>query len=465
MRFRNWICFFLVFRIVTGYSQDIIIQPPFIDVYSCSSISDLYAVSINSFRSDDVAVKMNLEVFFTSESSERSLLAQGDFRAAPIYNLRPGLTTINAGNIDEIFPVRSIEFLDSDIEGLIRRTNCLPPGSYEVCLSLFETDDVGTMGDRILSQTCYTRTKENLNSIFLISPLENTIVGNTLPIFSWTPIVPFPDNSQYTIQIVELFEGQSAFEAFRSNPLFFSQDGLTNNIFQYPIESRPFNPCIRYAWRVLYEQSSGFSNPQFRGSPDLNNSSELWEFSSLCPNTQFRTIPTYEAPVLVFPSDEEVLASVTDVFFHWTEINADYVNYELRVVERPITNTPLYYFNNAVPLLSVELENQNYYEWFKSELFLELDKEYVWGVIPYDNEGNQLVEGLYIEKHTFTFGSGGEIDELPVDSVLPELTKYEMMRNFPLLGADRSAVLVEIALEDNLNDFGCLLYTSPSPRD
>ena len=139
MRFRNWICFFLVFRIVTVYSQDIIIQPPFIDVYSCSSISDLYSVSINSFRSEDVAVKMNLEVFFTNQSRERSLLAQGDFRAAPIYNLRPGLTTINAANIDEIFPMRSIEFLDSDIEGLIRRTNCLPPGSYEVCLSLFET--------------------------------------------------------------------------------------------------------------------------------------------------------------------------------------------------------------------------------------------------------------------------------------------------------------------------------------
>ena len=111
----------------------------------------------------------------------------------------------------------------------------MPPGKYDVCLTLF---DANSDGQEFLTQTCYTREKQMLSNLLLVSPFEGDEVSIDIPLFTWTPVLPLNPGAMYRIQIVEILANQTAFEAFRSNPIFFEQSGLMSNIFQYPVSAR-----------------------------------------------------------------------------------------------------------------------------------------------------------------------------------------------------------------------------------
>jgi hypothetical protein len=261
-------------------AQDIVIQPPIFAPFECTEFYKLYTGSISNFTNETLKTQMVIEVEYTSPAGLTSKLADGIITGNPSIDIPPGMTIIDNATYESIYRNRKITFYNKEIESLLSRTKCLPPGQYDVCLTLYPAGAVDG-GQNYLTQTCYTREKEMLSQLLLVSPFEEEELRVDLPLFTWTAVTPFNPEAMYRIQIVEILANQTAFHAFRSNPIFFERKGLKSNIMQYPISARPLLPCKKYAWQVTYELEGGFGNP-FGRAPDFLQESEISEFSTPC---------------------------------------------------------------------------------------------------------------------------------------------------------------------------------------
>ena len=263
-----------------NYAQDIVIQPPIFAPFECTEFYKLYTGSISNFTNETFKTQLVIEVEYTSPAGVTSKLADGIITGNPSIDFKPGVTIIDNTTYESIYRNRKITFYNKEIESLLSRTKCLPPGQYDVCLTLYPAGTVDG-GQNFLTQTCYTRDKEMLTQLLLVSPFEEEVIRVDLPLFTWTAVTPFNQEAMYRLQIVEVLANQTPFHAFNANPVFYERKGLKSNIMQYPVSARPLLPCRRYAWRVTYELNGGFGNP-FRKAPDFLQESEIWEFSTPC---------------------------------------------------------------------------------------------------------------------------------------------------------------------------------------
>jgi len=264
-----------------GLAQDIIIQPPIFTPFECTEFYNLYTGFVSNFSQESYTTQLLLEVEYTSPAGTTIRLADGLLRGNPSADFPPGVTIIDNTNFERIYSDRQITFYDREIENLLATSKCLPPGEYEVCLSLYDINASISSAD-FLTQTCYVRAKQMFSSLLLVSPFEGEEILIDLPLFTWTAVTPFNPNAMYRIQIVEILANQTPFEALRSNPVFFEQSGLMSNIFQYPVAARTMLPCTQYAWRVTYELQSGFVSTAFQTIPDFLQQSEVWTMQKPC---------------------------------------------------------------------------------------------------------------------------------------------------------------------------------------
>ncbi|MBK8642630.1 MAG: hypothetical protein IPN15_10605 [Saprospiraceae bacterium] len=272
----------------SGFSQELIIQPPIVTPFGCTEFYSLFTGSVTNFSKGTFSTFLFGEVNYTNSSGQSIRLAEVLFRGMPSVDFIPGVSIINSSNFNSIYPNRKITFFDKNLEELISRTKCIPPGQFEVCLSLYTEKGVVVTkptGD-FLSQTCYTASKELLSTLFLVSPYDESEIQIALPLFTWTPIIPYYEIGAYRLQIVELLDQQSAWDAFQSNPIFFEQDRLKTNILQYPIASRSFEKCKQFAWRVSYSLDRGFGGTTFNKAPAIYQESEIWTFKTACVNSE-----------------------------------------------------------------------------------------------------------------------------------------------------------------------------------
>ncbi|MFZ1787817.1 MAG: hypothetical protein WAT92_05880 [Saprospiraceae bacterium] len=282
---RNCIKILLVFMIVNiSYTQDIIIQPPIFTPFDCTEFFKFYTGSITNFTDETFNTQLVIEVEYTSPNGASTKLADGIITGNPSIEIKPGITIIDNVTYETIYKNRKITFYDKEIEKILSRTKCLPPGQYDVCLTLYTAGSVGT-GQEYLTQTCFTRDKEMLSQLLLVSPFEEEEILVDLPLFTWTAVTPFNSEAMYRLQIVEVLANQTPFHAFNANPIFFEKVGLKSNIMQYPISARPLLPCKRYAWRVTYELEGGFGKP-FSKAPNFLQESEIWEFNMPCEDEE-----------------------------------------------------------------------------------------------------------------------------------------------------------------------------------
>jgi hypothetical protein len=468
---RNKYLFFaFIFFAVTVNAQQIYIQEPIVNQLGCTSIPDLYAVSVNNFQSSTVQCAMEVEISYTGNALQKGLVAKGSLTGAPIFNLPPGLTRFLPSNINQFFPTRNLQFFDNNLKQINEQSACLPAGQYDICITLYGVDNNGQIKlQNQLSKTCYKVTKENNNAIILISPVNNEKVKMALPVFAWSPIANFSKTSNYIIEIVEVLDGQTAFEAFRQNPIYFSESGLKSNSFQYPIKARQLTPCINYAWRVGYYEEFGFNNPGFNVPIKPSLYSEIWALSFQCDNTKNNTKSNLNASRLIKPAQSAKLESNSGLNFTWTEITPAQsydITYVLRVVEKTITQTALQAFTNNSPVLSVPVVNNVFYYWPESAQYLDKTKTYVWGIIPYNNAQEQLIDNFFIEKNTFNFKGDPVVPKdcpLKIQNtrVLSQTynkssSSWEVKLMKPI---DNSNILLEQLVEHNFN--GETIYLAP----
>ena len=262
-------------------AQEVIIQPPIFTSLECTEFFKLFTGTILNFSGKSYDALLYVEVDYSRPNGAPARLADGVFEGFPAIDIPENTTVVNSNNYELIYPQRRITFYDREIEDLLSRTKCLPPGRYDVCLTLYPADAT-SFDDNFIAQTCYERDKVMLNQLFLVSPFENDEILVDLPLFTWTAILPFNPDAMYRIQIVEVLANQTPFEAFRSNPIFFEESRLRTNIFQYPVPARTMLPCTKYAWRVIYELDSRFIESGFLKESNVFQQSEIWTFTKPC---------------------------------------------------------------------------------------------------------------------------------------------------------------------------------------
>ena len=219
---------------ITSSAQELIIQPPVIAPFGCTEFYTLFTGTVTNFSKNTFSTYLFGEVSYTNPSGQSGKLAEVVFRGMPSINFNQGVLVISGSNFNSIYVNRKITFFDKNYENLISRTKCIPPGQYEVCLSLYTEKGevvIKPTGD-FLTQTCYTASKEILSSLFLVSPYDESEIQTALPLYTWTPVIPYYESGSYRIQIVEILDHQSSWDAFQSNPIFFEQRNIKNNIFQ-----------------------------------------------------------------------------------------------------------------------------------------------------------------------------------------------------------------------------------------
>ncbi|MBV6472692.1 MAG: hypothetical protein JPMHGGIA_00950 [Saprospiraceae bacterium] len=286
--------------------QDIIIQPPIIPPFGCTGFYTLFTGSVTNFSSADFHTFLYGEINYTNEQGNSIKLAEILFRNKPAIIFSKGVTLITNSNFEFIYPDRRIVFFDKELEDIINQSKCLPAGEYDLCLALY-TEKGGEIikpTENFLSQTCFTVSKENNSNLFLVSPMDESEMESLIPLFTWTPVSPFHERAYYTLQIVELIDNQTPWDAFQSNPIVFETSNLKTNIMLYPLAARPFNKCKTYAWRVQYSLKEGFGNPGFRKPSPIYQESEIWTFKTPCKEEEklARTASPLEWPVYYLTS-------------------------------------------------------------------------------------------------------------------------------------------------------------------
>ena len=181
---------------------------------------------------------------------------EGDLLAAArtdVFQLESGITTINSFNIQTVFAnVYDVtgEFgtdINQDTYDLVIQTSQLPAGNYMFCITVYNLNSEAISDPNV----CGSAYSFPINGPQLLLPDDGVTLETLNPLFSWTHATPFNENIRYTLQLVEIFEGQSSFEAFEVNPIYHASMEQMANIFQYPVTGMEFSfahICLASDW-------------------------------------------------------------------------------------------------------------------------------------------------------------------------------------------------------------------------
>ncbi|MEP7217779.1 MAG: hypothetical protein ABI876_02620 [Bacteroidota bacterium] len=160
------------------------------------------------------------------------------------FVLAPGTHMITGAEIQPI----DAHYFDNKYKDVFIRTGSAPTGSYEICVEVRRDCNDGD----VIGRDCKNAEVQQATPPVLISPPDESIVEDKLPVFSWMPPSPLKRGQQirYRLKIVEIVGRQTPFDAMQSNPAWFDRPSITPTVFQFPISSRPFTTGRKYAWKV-----------------------------------------------------------------------------------------------------------------------------------------------------------------------------------------------------------------------
>jgi len=232
MKISKLILFFLLFCSVSRAQISITItQPPPNRFF----IEDLWKIKI--INSTNANKSIYLKGVITEAVKGNVITA-----TTKAFVVAPGINSLTAAQLGSI----DVAYQDGKIRDVIKNTGSLPSGNYQICVSAYED-----LTNVFLTSDCLARKLENITPPTLIYPAHQSNVENRIPIFSWVPSTTNNfRNFSYALRIVEIIPGQSAYDAFVSNPFFYDRSNIPVNVYQYPISAREFNNKTSYAWKV-----------------------------------------------------------------------------------------------------------------------------------------------------------------------------------------------------------------------
>jgi hypothetical protein len=268
-------------------------------------IEDVLNVMVENTTNDPLDVYLFATVY-KHGTGKIFELTSNEFVLAPLFSgyLSPADTKpIEVEDVDRKFS----EFA----RDVAIRTGSLPAGEYDICVYAYK----GTAPDQTYcyGYDCAPQTVAHPSPPELIYPANESFVTEVLPVFSWLPPMPSSYENKYTIEIVEILDGQTPIEAIESNLRWYYESDINTTSFQYPIGEREFAHGARYAWRVEalmgLENSGGDINPKII--------SPVWSFTLMGPQTMGFNEQYFVS--LVSPVNNDIVKDPP--FFEWELTN------------------------------------------------------------------------------------------------------------------------------------------------
>ncbi len=304
---KYFILFLLLSLSLSKSFSQVIIYPPALSHGSNPTVIQLMYGVINNTSSSG----LNVYVHLVCTNSGQPI---ADVKSKA-FMLPSGITMINSQNAENLLYPVDVKYTDSKYLSYGIRTSTLPPGTYEICITVLKA-----VNDSAAGKNCYSLTVENFTSVNLLTPMNNGISKNSYPIFTWSKVTgsasAFSSDIYYSIKIVEIIDEQSSIIAVQSNPAVFKEDQIDFNLFQYPITSHPLVPCRKYAWQIEAFQGIGISKKSLIKS-------EIWSFRVDCEQ-EIHWVPNGQPPEVAAKTKSKKTA-VNDHGFYYS-LSTEYSN-------------------------------------------------------------------------------------------------------------------------------------------
>lgn len=175
----------------------------------------------------------------------------------------PGITPINAAMLEPIqyTQVNGSYIIEPGPNGF------LPLGNFSVCISFFRHEHGLTFQE---AEECDFIEVEPLSPPQLVMPWNESLETQPNPTFSWLPPAPvsFFTNLTYDLDIVELYEAQSAADAIQQNIPLLHQPEIAATALLYPFSAPALQYDRQYAWQIT-AKSNG----------NVVSRTEVWTFT------------------------------------------------------------------------------------------------------------------------------------------------------------------------------------------
>jgi hypothetical protein len=284
-----------------------------------------------------------------------------------VFKLNTGTNLISRGDVDnKLMPIKTI-FMDAKVRAMMEKTATPIDGQYDVKLDLVEQTE-----NAVLTYSQYYKTVKSLSPFRLITPFDGSTLTDLNPTFTWTRPLSMGgsfDGQTYNIKVVEIYNGQSAYQAIRSNVPVLRQDGLTYNLLQTPYNNEHLQSCKKYAWQVEVVNGK-------EGQKQPSNISEVWSFSTSCTTitSKYVQTPYYgaktKAELYSYPAYDTLRISVESLNSSAENIKVKIVDVKNRTKELTMQNeqdakgrTLIYVGENrfAIPLIGKGLKQKGQY--------------------------------------------------------------------------------------------------------
>ncbi|OFY57121.1 MAG: hypothetical protein A2V50_04850 [Bacteroidetes bacterium RBG_19FT_COMBO_42_10] len=227
--------YFLICLVPVNAQQLVIVNiqhPPFNQL----TIEDMWKLTLINTSTSTYTVYLT----GTLTESQAGLIATG---LSTTFDLPPGTKVFTAANYKQLDP--SIKYVNRDrkYEESVIRTGGFSSGEYEICVSVIQSRDKQELGLQCIQQSVLM-----VSPPILISPENGEEIKVRNPNFLWTPVTGVKD-VQYKFKLVEVFPGQSLYEAMKSNSLLYSTV-LRQTTLTYSPNFPELQKGKEYAWQV-----------------------------------------------------------------------------------------------------------------------------------------------------------------------------------------------------------------------
>jgi hypothetical protein len=204
----------------------------------------------------------NCYLGFTITNEHGEVVAETNLKSQFIPRVQiPPAPSVVLLNGNQIFNTSSVTF-NRKLERLALTTNTIPEGDYEICISLY--DQFGsniTIGENYCTYSSALIPEPPV----LISPIDDDVLTNPYPMFSWTPVTNYnPGRNQlkYKLKICPVFKGQTPRDAIERNQVLIEKNDIYTTSYHYMPSDMAFDyfqGVTRYVWMV--QAFNGDNNP------------------------------------------------------------------------------------------------------------------------------------------------------------------------------------------------------------
>ncbi len=234
----------LVFLIFFGFQSvaQVIIQP---QVPSQGIVQQSQLWSLLVINNENNPLRASIELVFEDQNTHVKVLSG---RTGVLF-FPKGVNQITTANLGSV----QYEYLNGGSPG-----GLLPIGRFDACYTLFPEENKLSSP---ISPECVPVTVEPFSPPQLVVPEDGAVENTSYPVLNWLSPMPtamFTDLN-YKLIITEVYNGQAPTLAIQRNPVLYVQDQIKQTSLVYPSSYVALQPGKTYAWQIIAQNGSTWS--------------------------------------------------------------------------------------------------------------------------------------------------------------------------------------------------------------